>query len=62
VYGKYGIAMIVDEGGMGLEKLYNQEFALPGIAEKGYMVISSALISFFLSDLIRRTQRLRSIC
>lgn len=37
VYGKYGIAMIVDEGGMGLEKLYNQEFALPGIAEKGYM-------------------------
>ncbi|KAF8166011.1 hypothetical protein B0H34DRAFT_691505 [Crassisporium funariophilum] len=36
-YGMYGIAMILDEGGMGLETLYGREFALPGIAEKGYL-------------------------
>jgi Gly-Xaa carboxypeptidase len=35
-YGKYGIAMIVDEGGMGIETLYGTQFALPGMAEKGY--------------------------
>jgi Gly-Xaa carboxypeptidase len=35
-YGKYGIAMIVDEGGMGIETLYGAQFALPGLAEKGY--------------------------
>ena len=38
VYGKNGIAMIVDEGGMNLEDVYGREFALPGIAEKGYLV------------------------
>ncbi|KJA20923.1 hypothetical protein HYPSUDRAFT_68096 [Hypholoma sublateritium FD-334 SS-4] len=37
VYGKNGIAMIVDEGGMNLENIYGKEFALPGIAEKGYL-------------------------
>ncbi|KAJ3564797.1 hypothetical protein NP233_g8054 [Leucocoprinus birnbaumii] len=36
-YGHDGIAMIVDEGGMGLSQLYGTEFALPGIAEKGYV-------------------------
>ncbi|PPQ70762.1 hypothetical protein CVT26_014712 [Gymnopilus dilepis] len=36
-YGKYGIGMIVDEGGMNLESAYGTEFALPGIAEKGYL-------------------------
>ncbi|KIM38611.1 hypothetical protein M413DRAFT_447607 [Hebeloma cylindrosporum] len=36
-YGKNGISMIVDEGGMNLETVYGKEFALPGIAEKGYM-------------------------
>lgn len=35
-YGKDGIAMIVDEGGMGIETLYGTQFALPGMAEKGY--------------------------
>lgn len=35
-YGKDGIAMIVDEGGMGIETLYGTQFALPGLAEKGY--------------------------
>lgn len=35
-YGKGGIAMIVDEGGMGIETLYGTQFALPGMAEKGY--------------------------
>lgn len=30
--------MIVDEGGMNLENVYGREFALPGIAEKGYLV------------------------
>ncbi|KAJ9114650.1 hypothetical protein QFC22_005526 [Naganishia vaughanmartiniae] len=35
-YGHHGIAMIVDEGGMGIETLYGTQFALPGMAEKGY--------------------------
>jgi Gly-Xaa carboxypeptidase len=35
-YGRQGIAMIVDEGGMGIETLYGTQFALPGMAEKGY--------------------------
>lgn len=35
-YDKDGIAMIVDEGGMGIETLYGTQFALPGMAEKGY--------------------------
>lgn len=37
-YGHQGVAMIVDEGGMGLDTIYGNEFALPGIAEKGYVV------------------------
>lgn len=37
-HGKYGIGMIVDEGGMNLESAYGTQFALPGIAEKGYLV------------------------
>lgn len=49
--------MIVDEGGMGLEMLYNQEFALPGIAEKGYMVISSVLNTFFFSLILSAERR-----
>ncbi|KDR84553.1 hypothetical protein GALMADRAFT_262764 [Galerina marginata CBS 339.88] len=36
-YGKNGIGMIVDEGGMNIETAYGTEFALPGIAEKGYL-------------------------
>lgn len=39
-YGRNGISMVVDEGGMGLEKIYSKDFALPGIAEKGYLVSS----------------------
>ena len=40
--------MIVDEGGMNLEDVYGREFALPGIAEKGYLVRDnqSSLIAF----------------
>ncbi|KAF9443362.1 carboxypeptidase S [Macrolepiota fuliginosa MF-IS2] len=37
IYGPQGIAMIVDEGGMGLDTIYGKEFALPGVAEKGYL-------------------------
>ncbi|KAF8955002.1 hypothetical protein BDZ97DRAFT_2064261 [Flammula alnicola] len=37
IYGKNGIALIVDEGGMNLDTVYGKEFALPGIAEKGYL-------------------------
>ncbi|PPQ92561.1 hypothetical protein CVT25_010514 [Psilocybe cyanescens] len=37
IYGKNGIEMIVDEGGMNIETSYGTEFALPGIAEKGYL-------------------------
>ncbi|KAF8996894.1 hypothetical protein BDQ17DRAFT_1544560 [Cyathus striatus] len=36
IYGKNGIGMIVDEGGMGLDTQYGVQVALPGIAEKGY--------------------------
>ncbi|TFK33512.1 hypothetical protein BDQ12DRAFT_738741 [Crucibulum laeve] len=35
-YGENGIAMIVDEGGMGIDEVYGADFAMPGIAEKGY--------------------------
>lgn len=38
IYGENGIGMIVDEGGMSLEAAYGREFALPGVAEKGYLV------------------------
>uniref|UniRef100_A0A8H7Y099 Peptidase M20 dimerisation domain-containing protein n=1 Tax=Psilocybe cubensis TaxID=181762 RepID=A0A8H7Y099_PSICU len=37
IYGKNGIFMVIDEGGMNLETSYGAEFALPGIAEKGYL-------------------------
>jgi acetylornithine deacetylase/succinyl-diaminopimelate desuccinylase-like protein len=34
-YGKNGVAMIVDEGGAGVETLYGKTFVLPGTGEKG---------------------------
>jgi Gly-Xaa carboxypeptidase len=37
-YGRNGISMIVDEGRRSLEMVYGKGFALPGIAEKGYIV------------------------
>jgi len=37
-YGPNSIAMILDEGGMGVSEQYGAVFALPGIAEKGYGV------------------------
>lgn len=37
-YGEQSLAMIVDEGGMGLDTVYGREFAFPGVAEKGYLV------------------------
>lgn len=37
-YGPDSIAMILDEGGMGVSEQYGATFALPGIAEKGYGV------------------------
>ncbi|KAF9552726.1 carboxypeptidase S [Agrocybe pediades] len=37
IWGKGGIGMIVDEGGMGVDTVYGTQFALPGIAEKGYL-------------------------
>ncbi|KAF1984757.1 vacuolar carboxypeptidase Cps1 [Aulographum hederae CBS 113979] len=36
-YGENNIAMILDEGGMGLERKGNHVYAMPAIAEKGYM-------------------------
>ncbi|OCK83285.1 vacuolar carboxypeptidase Cps1 [Lepidopterella palustris CBS 459.81] len=36
-YGKQGIAMIADEGGMGLKAIGGTVYALPAVAEKGYM-------------------------
>jgi len=43
LYGDKGISMIVDEGGMGLDRLYGKDFALPGVAEKGHLVRSSLI-------------------
>jgi hypothetical protein len=37
-YGRDGIGIIVDEGGMGLEEKYGVDLALPGVAEKGEFV------------------------
>ncbi|KAJ3515123.1 hypothetical protein NLJ89_g1956 [Agrocybe chaxingu] len=37
LYGKHGIALLVDEGGSGLDAVYGSQFALPGVAEKGYI-------------------------
>lgn len=48
IYGHQGIAMIVDEGGMGLDTVYGNEFALPGVAEKGY-IVSISFIHRFLT-------------
>lgn len=36
-YGKDGIAMILDEGGMGLEIVGDYVYALPAVAEKGFL-------------------------
>ncbi|RYO91641.1 hypothetical protein DL766_003180 [Monosporascus sp. MC13-8B] len=39
-YGKYGVAMLLDEGGMDLELLGNDTlYALPAVTEKGYIGI-----------------------
>jgi len=38
-YGKSGIAMVMDEGGMGLETVGDYAYALPAVAEKGYLDI-----------------------
>jgi Gly-Xaa carboxypeptidase len=52
-YGRNGISMIVDEGRMSLEMVYGKGFALPGIAEKGYIVSLYFLcIHNFRSDFI----------
>jgi Gly-Xaa carboxypeptidase len=37
-YGKHGVAMIMDEGGMGIEVVGNDyAYALPAVAEKGFL-------------------------
>ena len=52
--------MIVDEGGMGLDRLYGKDFALPGVAEKGHLVRSSLIIPvILLSELTFSTRRTR---
>ncbi len=45
LYGQNGIAMLVDEGGMGLDVQYGNTFALPGVTEKGYLVRTSLMLS-----------------
>lgn len=39
VYGKDGVALIVDEGS-GFSEIYGQIFATPGVAEKGYIDVT----------------------
>lgn len=51
LYGQNGIAMIVDEGGMGVDVQYGSTFALPGVTEKGYMV-SAFLVTLVSSKLM----------
>jgi Gly-Xaa carboxypeptidase len=36
-YGRHGVAMIVDEGGMGVEEKGDYAYALPAVAEKGFL-------------------------
>jgi Gly-Xaa carboxypeptidase len=36
-YGRHGIAMIVDEGGMGVVEVGEYAYALPAVAEKGFL-------------------------
>lgn len=52
IYGKEGIEMIVDEGGMGVDTVYGTEFALPGIAEKGYLVSADIVLHHDETELI----------
>ena len=44
--------MIVDEGGMGVDTVYGTEFALPGIAEKGYLVSADIVLHHDETELI----------
>ena len=37
VWGKGGMELVIDEGGMGLSRFGNNVYARPGVAEKGYM-------------------------
>jgi Gly-Xaa carboxypeptidase len=36
-YGRHGIALVVNEGGMGVESYGDYVYALPAVAEKGYL-------------------------
>jgi len=38
-YGRHGVAMVVDEGGMGIEAVGDYAYALPAVAEKGFLDI-----------------------
>lgn len=37
--GKDSMELIIDEGGLGIKKLYGKMFVLPGLGEKGYLDI-----------------------
>jgi Gly-Xaa carboxypeptidase len=47
-YGEHSMAMIVDEGGMGLDTVYGRDFAFPGVAEKGYL---ASIFNCMIADL-----------
>lgn len=42
-YGKHGVAMIVDEGGMGVNAVGDYVYALPAVAEKGFLDVHLTL-------------------
>lgn len=48
-YGKNGIDLIMDEGGMGIKDVYGATFALPALGEKGTCILvnSGGLCSIF---------------
>lgn len=43
IYGKDGIALIVDEGGLGLGEMFGAGFASPSTGEKGYLDVRFTL-------------------
>lgn len=50
IYGQDGIALILDEGGLGIGEMYGSGFALPATGEKGYLDVNFTLVSPSLSQ------------
>lgn len=42
-YGPDSMAVILDEGGLGIQNIYGRHIALPGTGEKGYLDVNMTL-------------------